>query len=501
MTVTTAVESHAASGAQPSVVPAPLTSIGRWLTAADHVRVGSSLVVGATIWAIVAAVIGAVLGVERLDSGAALVDADALTQLFSLHRFALVFGVAAPLMLGIAVLTVPSQLHASNVALPRLAAFGWWAWMAGSIIALVSYLGNGGPGGGDDRYVETYLLGLGLVLLGLVAVSVGVATTVLTRRNGRRLADIPVTAFAALITALGLALTLPVAVGTIAYLWVDFVNARVAFGGADLLDSWLGWVMREPQTLLFVAPALGILADAAVRTAKSRQPLRGVVLTGVGVAATVVFSSVTQQAHVFALGDTPFGTVRSFVPFALFNLVPLLAPLIVILLSLLALKAGSPTLSAAFVASFLGVGMLLTGLVGSAVMHVDSLGLVGTVFGEGALVYVVYGAVLAAIGAMTMNIGSLTGRALPDIPVLLLSLLGFVATVLASLPHYVAGFLDQPANVATGFDDSGFVGVANVVVAAGHALMALVVIAFAGLVLRTRRGDVVADRYAPGGAA
>lgn len=496
MTVTTAVDSHAATDARQSAVPAPLGAVGRWLTAADHVRVGSSLVAGAAVWALVAAVIGIVLGVERLDADAALVDADALTQLFSLHRFALVFGVAAPLMLGLTVWMVPAQLHASNVAVPRLAAFGWWSWFAGSIVALVSYLGNGGPGGGDERFVETYLLGLGLLLLGLVAVAVSVATTVLTRRNGRRLSDVSVSAFSALVAAISLVLTLPVAIGTIAYLWVDFVNARVAFGGADLLDSWIGWIMREPQTLLFVAPALGVLADAAVRTSRSRQPLRGVVLTGVGIAATVVFGSITQRAHVFALGDTPFGTAQSFVPYALFNLVPLLAPLIVILLSLLALRAGTPSLSAALVASFLGVGMVLTGMVGSAVMHIDSLGLVGTVFGEGALVYVVYGAVLAAIGAVTMNLGSLTGRALPDVQVLLLALLGFGATVLASLPHYVAGFLDQPAGAATGFDDAGFVGIANVVVALGHALMALVVLAFVGLLLRSRRGEATTDRYA-----
>ena len=269
------------------------------MTAADHVRVGASLVVSAFLWAVIAGVVGAVLGIERLDAGAAFVNSDALTQLFSLHRFALVFGVLAPLMLGVAVLTVPAQLHASNVSLPRLAAFGWWAWLAGSIVAFVSYLGNGGPGGGDERYVETYLLGLALVIVGLVAVAVSIATTVLTRRNGRRLADVPVGAFAALVTALGVSLTLPVALGTVAYLWVDFVNARVAFGGADLIDSWLGWLMREPQTLVFAAPALGVLADAAVRTAKSRQPLRGVVLVGVGVTATIVFSSVTQQAHVF----------------------------------------------------------------------------------------------------------------------------------------------------------------------------------------------------------
>lgn len=454
--------------------------------------------IGALLWALVAGVVGVVLGLERLDANAALVEADALTQLFSLHRFALVFGVLAPLSLGLCVWSLPAQLHASNVSLPRLAAFGWWAWLAGSVVAFVSYIGNGGPGGGADRFVETYLLGLGLVVVGLVVVAVSVATTVLVRRNGLRLGDVPVAAFAALIAALAVVFTLPVAAGTVAYLWVDFVNARVAFGGADMFDTWIGWLMREPQTLVFAAPALGLVVDAAARTAGSRPPLRGIALVGVGLVGTVVFGSVTQQAHVFTLGDTPFDTVRSFVPFALFNLLPVLAPLVVIGSSLLALKAGTPRLSAAFVASFLGVGMILTGAAGSALMHVGSIELVGTVFGEATLVYVVYGSVLAAIGAVTLNAGSVGGRALPDVQVALLSLVGLLATVLASLPHYVAGFLDQPANTAGGYDDSGFVGIANGVVAAGHALMLLVVVAFAGLVARSRVGDPVEDRYARG---
>ena len=84
---------------------------------------------------------------------------------------------------------------------------------------------------------------------------------------------------------------------------------------------------------------------------------------------------------------------------------------------------------------------------------------------------------------------------------LLLSLLGFVATVLASLPHYIGGFLDQPANAASGYDDSGLVGVANVAVALGHALMVLVVLSFAALVFKSRNGAATPDRYSTGAAA
>ena len=118
--------------------PASLGALARWITAADHVRIGLSLTLGAALWFVVASAVGVVLGLERLDSSAVLVDAGALIQLFSLHRFALVFGVAAPLMLGLSLWTLPAQLHASNISLPRLAAFGWWAWLAGSSTVLGS---------------------------------------------------------------------------------------------------------------------------------------------------------------------------------------------------------------------------------------------------------------------------------------------------------------------------------------------------------------------------
>lgn len=107
-----------------------LGAVARWLTLADHVRIGMSLMAGAALWLVIATVLGALLGVERFNTGTALVNADAHTQLFSMHQFALVFGVAAPLMLGVAIWSVPAQLHASNLSLPRLAALGWWSWLA-----------------------------------------------------------------------------------------------------------------------------------------------------------------------------------------------------------------------------------------------------------------------------------------------------------------------------------------------------------------------------------
>ena len=69
-----------------------------------------------------------------------------------------------------------------------------------------------------------------------------------------------------------------------------------------------------------------------------------------------------------------------------------------------------------------------------------------------------------------------------------------IATVLAALPYYVAGFADQPA-AAGEYDYAGPAELWNVLVTVGHGLMFLVVIAYAGLWLRSVRDDgaVAAD--------
>ena len=92
--------------------PSAVTRLAAWFTVADHARLGR-LYLGLTgVWLLLAAVLGALLGAERMDAGAALVDTGAHVQLFGLYHYALVLGVLAPLFLGVALLVVPSLLKA-----------------------------------------------------------------------------------------------------------------------------------------------------------------------------------------------------------------------------------------------------------------------------------------------------------------------------------------------------------------------------------------------------
>jgi len=159
----------------------------------------------------------------------------------------------------------------------------------------------------------------------------------------------------------------------------------------------------------------------------------------------------------------------------------------------LALKNEKAKPTASFVPAFLGVGMVLTGMIGGAVFRITNLKLTNTVFDEAVLVYVCYGVVLSGIGAIAHFGPRIWGREIPSGPVLGLGLLGFLATVLASLPHFIAGFADQPASVANNFDYSGPIWLWNSLVGAGHALMALVVLLFFALAAKSFRSGTVSS--------
>ena len=267
-------------------------------------------------------------------------------------------------------------------------------------------------------------------------------------------------------------------------------------------------------------------------TFRTRQPMRGVMYAGLALVGVAALSAVTQQANFTVpwegsgINLEGFGDkISDLLPYAFFTLLPLLGALIVMGVGALAAKPGPssmrpakalerqpdrtgaaplndategpertrPRITAAFVFSFFGLGMIFVGMLGGALIPLVDLGLQGTVFEEGAFVYVAYGAVLGGLGALSYWAPKWTGRLVPEVPALGLALLGVLATILASLPYYIAGFADQPA-VSDVYDYDGPSALWNLAVTVGHALMALVVIAYLGLLARSARtGEQAAD--------
>jgi heme/copper-type cytochrome/quinol oxidase subunit 1 len=468
-----------------------LAAVGDWLTSADSKRIGRLYLAGGGLGLLATAVVNVLLGVERIDGTDAVLDESAWAQLLDAQRIGLVFGAAVPLAMGLCLALVPLQLGARSLAFPRLAAAGLWMWFGGLILNVIALANNGGTLGGDGDMVDLFIASAGAL-----------GTSVLTTRApGMTMRRVPFFAWSALVFALGVLLVMPVLLGTLTYLFVDHrFGDRSAFGGNEGIGEWAGWIVGQPTTFLFAIPALGVFADLLPSTFRVRTPARGVMYGGLALVGVAAFAGVTQQSvqnlpwagSGFDLDDAG-DKFQDLVPYAFFNLLPILGAAIVFVVGLVLARTGlgtRPRITPGFAFAFFGFGMVLVGMVGNAVYAIDDVGLQGTVFDEATLVYVVYGSVLGVLGGFAHWVPKLRGGTMSLGRVLPLALLGVLATVLATFPYYIAGFLDQPTGLS--YDDSDL-QIWNVLVLVGNVLMILTVLGFVGLALRVRADDDAVD--------
>ena len=486
-----------------SAVASFFVGAAAWATTTDHKRIGR-MYAGVGLLALLAtSVLGAVLGLERADDASTLLDADSLLQLFQAYRVGLVFAAIIPLGLGLAIAVAPLQLGARSIAFPRVALTGFYSWLGGLALTMVALGRNGGIGGGDDQAVDLFLAGHGLMIIGLLASAGCVATSVLTTRApGMTMRRVPLFAWSALIGALGMLLALPVVFAAIVFLFLDHRYGQFNFGGSEGIGTWIGWAFSVPAVVVYALPAIGVAAELMPVTFRHRQVLRGVKFAGIALIGVTALAATTQQYVHDVTFDTDGETfIKGAVPFLVFAGLPLLGVVVALGLGLLTaqqgLTNGKPSISAPFVFSLFGLLMIATGIAGNFLYGITDLELIGSSFEEGATLYVVYGGALGVMGGLAFWAPKLWGRVLPDKQVLPLALLGLLATVLAALPLYIAGFLDQaggvPANDADVADLLSIGGVEQGVLwstlsLAGHGLMALTIVAFAGLMLKTFTG-------------
>ena len=493
-----------------------LAHVGSWVTTSDHKRIGR-LFIGLSLTFLMGVVgLGAVLGLDRVqaDDSDTVLSINSLGQLFSLFRVGLVFMAIVPLALGIAIAVVPLQLGARSLSFPRLAALGLWIWLAGSGIVLVSYIQNGGPGGGKSSAVDLFLAGLGLTVIGLVCAAASLATSILTSRApGMTLDRVPAFAWAALVSAVALLLTLPVLLAALIYLFADHrFGARTTIEangwGGNAIYPWVRFALSQPMSFIYAIPVLGFVAEVVPTFARRRTVLRVGVLVGVGIFATASLTGATQITHGIRPMSQSDGAerFRDIVNYAFFNLLPVLGILVVMgsvtLTLLLGLKSRRLSLSAPLLFGLGSVAMLTLGAGSHLLVPIADAQLAGTVYEEGVFTFLAYAVVLAGLGAVSYWGPKLWGRSLPKIPTLLLALGATGAAALATVPFLIAGFNNQPglfgvsngAGLVTGWTNEAAPEFLNALVAIGHALMALSVLGFVLLAVGAfSKGKFVGD--------
>ena len=116
-----AVEAPPVMGAVSTSDTQRMNGVGAWITTTDHRRIGRMTIVASALWLIVVTSLGALLGIERVASSSTFLPADAIDQMFVLMQTLASFGVLLPILFGVAVATVPTQVGARTIAVPRVA--------------------------------------------------------------------------------------------------------------------------------------------------------------------------------------------------------------------------------------------------------------------------------------------------------------------------------------------------------------------------------------------
>jgi heme/copper-type cytochrome/quinol oxidase subunit 1 len=484
----TAGEPAATAGTSSAVA---LSGVVGWVTTTDHKRIGRMFIGASLLAGLGIAIVGVLLGIDRASTSTSVLGADSVAQVFAVYQVGAIYVVLVPLLLGLGLAVVPLQVGARSLAFPRLAATGFWAWLIGAVLVVGSIAANGGPGGGDRRMVAGFLVAHVVLLVGVFAAAVSLAATVLTTRApGMNMRRVPPFSFASLVGALVLILAVPVLIGALVYSFVDYRYGGAGFGNSAELLGHIGFGFTQPLTIAFAVPAFGVAVEAAAIASRQRLPMRGTIFAGFGLIGLGLLGGVLQVPAGIRknLGDVSFGTaLNDIVPYALVNLLPILGALIVLGGLGLALSKGRPRVSAALVFGLLGSLMVFVGLLANAVHQIGDAQLAGTVFEEGTRLYVVYGGLLAALGGIAHWGPKLWGRTMADKAVLPLALLGFLGTILAALPLLVAGFAKQRADSMV-LDYDGPKQLWNVLSLAGHLLVALTVLAFIGLAVKSFTG-------------
>jgi heme/copper-type cytochrome/quinol oxidase subunit 1 len=487
MTIT---ETHPEALVAPPDAGRALQGVVGWATTAEHRNVGRLYAGFALLAGAASAVIGVLLGIERLDPDAvAFLQADSTFQLSTLLRVSLPFLVVAPLLLGIAIAVVPAQVGSRALAFPRAAALGFWTWLGGAVLLIAGYADNGGIGG-VGKGVSVSIIGFGLVVTGLLIGWICVAATVLTlRAPGMTLERAPMFAWASFVTAVFALVSLPVLLANLAYFYVSYRYGH-PLGESHVLMNDIGWAVAHPGTALYALPALGFIADVVPTFARVRQPVRIAVFSAIGLAGMLAVGADVQR-----------GVYKDVVyqPLMILSCVSAVLPVFIVMaLCGLALKSGKPKVAAPLVFALISGLVLLLGSALAALMPWRKLNLLnptvpefdssrivnGTVYQSGQANLVLLAGLLAGIGAIAYWAPRLWGR-LDDKKILPLALTGLGGALLVGVPEIILGFYKQPIDQVT-FSINGPSGLLNALVMVGWVLVLLTIVGALALVLTAR---------------
>ncbi len=293
----------------------------------NHKVIGVQYTVTGILLVMVAGSLALIFRTELVQPGLQYIEAATFNTLFGMHGIVMIAGI----LLGVGGMMnylVPLMIGASDMAFPRLNAFGYWINVPGAIL-VVSALFMGGWDTGWTGYpplsvlaplgVQAFMLGVYMVGLSSIVGSANLLVTVAKMRApGMSLFRMPIFVWAAVATSL-IQLTATQLIG-LSFLMVilqrvlgmGFFDPNLTAhaievgspGGNVVLFQHLFWFYSHPAVYVFILPGLGIISE--LLPVFSRKPLFGYKWIALSSLAIALVGFLVWAHHMFTAGMEEF---------------------------------------------------------------------------------------------------------------------------------------------------------------------------------------------------
>ena len=487
-----------------------------WLTSTDYKSIGKRYIVTTMAMFIFGGLNAGLMRMQLAFPESSLIGPDRYNQAFSVHGTTMMFLFAVPVMQAFGLYFVPMMLGTRNVPFPRLNAFGYWAYLTGALLLVISTLVNMGPDAGWFSYVplagpqfspgkrvdvwaQTVTFTEIAALVGATQIIVAVAKL---RAPGMSVNRIPLFVWAQLVVAFMVVFAMPsVATGSLMLAMDRSVTTHFfnpAEGGDALLWQHLFWFFGHPEVYIIFLPALGMITP--IIETFCRRPVVGYIPMVAALVFTAAIAFALWVHHMFAAPGHQMGlsffTVASMIV-SIPTGVQIFCWIATLWTAPVRPKMATPML---FMMGFF-VTFVIGGVTGVMIASVPfDRQAHDTYFIVAHLHYVLLGgAVMPLFGAFYYWFPKFTGRMLSEKLGKAQFWLFFIGVNVTFFPMHWLGMEGMPRRVYTYSADTGW-GLLNLVSTIGAVIIVASVAVFLVNAWRSRRSGTVAEAN-PWGAA
>ncbi|WP_322889696.1 MULTISPECIES: cytochrome c oxidase subunit I [unclassified Yoonia] len=249
-----------------------------WFSTVNHTDLGRMFLVTSFFFFVVGGILAMLIRAQLATPHSAFAGPEIYNQIFTMHGTIMMFLFAIPAFEGLAIYLLPKILGTRDLAFPRLTAYGYWCYVFGGSMLLVSMLLGIAPDSGWFMYTplsnaiyspgintDFWLIGITFVEISAIAAAAEICVSILKfRAPGMTLAKMPIFAWYALVTALMILTGFPPLILGSILLEVErafgFPFFQVELGGDSLLWQHLFWLFGHPEVYIIFLPAAGIVS-------------------------------------------------------------------------------------------------------------------------------------------------------------------------------------------------------------------------------------------------